>query len=514
MIELITKNEERMIDFSALAYGTRSIDIPHMASLSHRLRFWESAKKNLFHLLGDKLIVEKEIDASLDTAALEGVISRKIHSDRDLSIFINRYIDSLVLLYNASEIDYDTYMGLYRLVSTDTLASGVCKVNIPKFVLKEKEITIQGTAKVVKTLGKISELIGVNEEIYENFRLKMSVLTNQNNVKGRLCLSIHPLDYITMSDNDSDWSSCMSWVDKGCYRAGTVEMMNSPYVLVAYLKSKDDMVIGANADNHTWNNKKWRVLVIFDGNHAITIKDYPYYSATMNNAILEWIRELARDNLGIELSKGIYTRSSICETDSADGNMSFYYSTDQMYNDFWTTTHHFICTEDFNGCTLNYSGVKNCMICGEDISMKNYEESEAEICCEDCLGIVHCAHCGCSIDSNDYYHIDGEIICSNCLESECIEINGVYHFIKNCSYVYIIPDELFDENDKPLFSTTYGEFNYPYMMLYNEDIGDDHIMNIKDYKLHKFTMGDREWGITRYAICNDALTDFGANYIC
>lgn len=511
MIELITKNEEKMIDFSALSYGTRMIGTSRLASLSHRLRFWESAKQNLFHLLGDKLIVEKEIDASLDTAVLENTIAKKINIDDDLRIFTEQYRDNVLALYHSGAISYDTYAGLRRLIYTETLASGICRINIPKFVLNEKEITIQGSAKVVKTLGKIAELIGMDKEIYENFRLKMSVLTNQNNVKGRLCLSIHPLDYITMSDNESDWSSCMSWVDKGCYRAGTVEMMNSPYVLVAYLKSKDDMVI----DNYTWNNKKWRVLVIFDGNHAITIKDYPYYSATMNNAVLEWIRELAKENLGIDLSKGIYTRSSTYEPDSADGNMSFEYYTDQMYNDFWYTTHHFICTEDFNGCSLNYSGVKNCMICGEDISMNDYEEREAQICCEDCLGIVHCAHCGCSLDSSDYYReVDGELICSNCLESECIRINGVYHFIKNCSYVYIIPDELFDENDKPLFSTTYGEFNYPYMILHNDDIGNERIMNITDYKLHKFTMGNREWGITRYAICNDAITDFGADYIC
>ena len=75
-------------------------------------------------------------------------------------------------------------------------------------------------------------------------------------------------------------------------------------------------------------------------------------------------------------------------------------------------------------------------------------------------------------------------------------------------------DLYFDENDKPLFSTTYGEFNYSYMRLFNGDICNPAYMNTADYKLHQFTMGNRDWGITRYAICPEALTRLGERSVC
>ena len=72
---------------------------------------------------------------------------------------------------------------------------------------------------------------------WEEIRLAHSQIFNTNKMTGTLCLSIHPLDYATASDNDNGWSSCMSWRDDGCYRMGTVEMMNSPMVICAYFAS-------------------------------------------------------------------------------------------------------------------------------------------------------------------------------------------------------------------------------------------------------------------------------------
>ena len=85
---------------------------------------------------------------------------------------------------------------------------------------------------------------------------------------------------------------------------------------------------------------------------------------------------------------------------------------------------------------------------------------------------------------------------------------------KGKKYLQCLPDDMFDENDKPLFSTTYGEFNYSYMRLFNGDVGNEYFMNTTDYRLHKFTMGDRDWGITRYAICPEALTRLGERCVC
>ena len=52
------------------------------------------------------------------------------------------------------------------------------------------------------------------------------------------------------------------------------------------------------------------------------------------------------------------------------------------------------------------------------------------------------------------------------------------------------------------------------MRLFNGDICNPAYMNTADYKLHQFTMGNRDWGITRYAICPEALTRLGERSVC
>ena len=40
----------------------------------------------------------------------------------------------------------------------------------------------------------------------------------------------------------------MSWADYGCYRQGTVEMMNSPLMVVAYLTAEEPMHMPGTAE--------------------------------------------------------------------------------------------------------------------------------------------------------------------------------------------------------------------------------------------------------------------------
>ena len=90
-----------------------------------------------------------------------------------------------------------------------------------------------------------------------------------------------------MSDNNEDWESCMSWTQGGEYRVGTIEMMNSPYVIVAYLKSHHNLEW---ADN--WNSKKWRELYICSNDFVRSITGYPYKDEKITKLVLEKIREL------------------------------------------------------------------------------------------------------------------------------------------------------------------------------------------------------------------------------
>ena len=137
---------------------------------------------------------------------------------------------------------------------------------------------------------------------------------------GELCLSIHPMDYMTMSDNDNNWQSCMNWMNNGDYRLGTVECMNSPYVLVAYLHNPNhSMSIGP----YEWNSKHWRELFIIHPEMISEVKGYCFQDENLTNTILMWIKELAHNNLDWD-----YDNDEINVTDTnpipfKDGDLSF-----------------------------------------------------------------------------------------------------------------------------------------------------------------------------------------------
>ena len=75
---------------------------------------------------------------------------------------------------------------------------------------------------------------------------------------------------MTMSDNANNWSSCMRWtdrsggVDHGDYCAGTLECMNSPYIIIAYLHNpKHSFELSLyDCNDWQWNSKQWRELFI------------------------------------------------------------------------------------------------------------------------------------------------------------------------------------------------------------------------------------------------------------
>jgi hypothetical protein len=91
----------------------------------------------------------------------------------------------------------------------------------------------------------------------------------------------------------------MSWVEHGCYRHGTVEMMNSPCVLVAYLASDNSTYyIGVGKE---WNNKKYRQLVIVDPAFITTVRPYPNENTALDEAIISWIQELMIKNIDSNL---------------------------------------------------------------------------------------------------------------------------------------------------------------------------------------------------------------------
>ena len=127
----------------------------------------------------------------------------------------------------------------------------------------------------------------------EDVRQKLSMLIQSNKVTGKLCLSVHPLDYLSASENNHGWRSCHAL--DGEYRAGNISYMLDSGTIIAYLKSANgDVELPRFPSSVPWNDKKWRVYLHCDtDNHVVYAgRQYPFHTNRGLELIADMIRTL------------------------------------------------------------------------------------------------------------------------------------------------------------------------------------------------------------------------------
>lgn len=414
LFDLLTEQDKEMINKYREWY-THSDTVNSPCPIDELLIPWANAKSQyLNQLFKDKLIVEFPIEYKQSAEELTKQISKLRFEDRRIILFINKLQNAIYCNSKA-----DAFSDYINPFSIDSLATNKLITNVQIELNDGSIIKLQKGTKTIKVITKLAKSFNIGlkpegEKIngkqvsdLEYFRLKHSVTLNQKILKGTLCLSIHPLDYMTMSDNCEHWSSCMSWSEGGDYRQGTVEMMNSPCVVVGYLKSTNHkMPMGID---NIWNSKKWRSLFIVDPQFIISIKGYPYQNEQLAKTCIDKLAQMAGWN-----------NYNIINWDK-NTNVIFTTNDHSMYNDFGTTE-HYIClnpnsTDKIynNGEYYNYCGDAECMWCGF-VPEHSSEIAANELCCSNCSSYLHCDQCGCSITQNESYMItaDDYVLCCSC----------------------------------------------------------------------------------------------------
>ena len=464
LFEKLPEKDKRLIEQYISEFGTNPGAYVNCipTSLEHRLRFWGTEKETLYKTLGNTFIVEKPITYKIpraklvDTFSFNEIIRKfrdKYHEtlDRYFKPWTTSHSMAELPIANASLIDNSIF--LYEKYVID-FGDG-------------QKVTIENGSKPMRALGKIVKIIGLEEE-FEEFRLEHSRILNQKDLTGTLCLSIHPMDYLTMSDNASKWSTCMKWDGPGCYRMGTVEMMNSPMVVVAYLKSD-------NRTYYNWNDKHWRQLFLVSEDLITGIKAYPYECEELSRICVEWLKNLAYEN----------NRWTYCETEPIpmyetfqSVNNGFYHIRPYagfMYNDFnKSDIPHFgalgsglpILTtseEDPYDTEFFFSGEAVCMCCGQRVSSEDlYDESY--VYCEECSSNgdedgCYCDSCGEFIYNDEAYWIDGAPYCSCCIDdvgTQC-RLDWDWHYYGDMTKIFLTDeDNIVDtENNACCYVHTY-----------------------------------------------------------
>lgn len=509
MFAKLNDNEKNMISeyIERYAPGENSPVTGDRADLETVLRPWAEAKANLFKLFGEQFIIERPVEYPADIDDLENKVWKQLNwRTNAISTFKYNFYEAVE---KYPELIPQRY-GIMELMRPMNLATN--KFEYDTIVIKDpitgKDFKIPYGCKPVKMLGKLAKMFNIPG--FEEFRVELSMITNQKNLHGNLCLSIHPLDYMTMSDNDYDWESCMSWKQTGCYRQGTVEMMNSPYVIVAFLRGETDMNLFSSNREEKWNNKKWRELFIVHDDVISEIKGYPYQSTILVDKVLEWLREL-KEAQDVKYDSDIYEHhGSERSIKTDDGYINLEFWTHNMYNDFGTMDrgHHCLVATDRieRRFSLCYSGVPECMWCGETNPSLSCEES---LVCQDCDKTCTCENCGShGWDEDDFIQVDGVWLCPDCYDDAVREDNihstnydTEYHLETNMATITLShfngEAPAFDWYDSSII--TYDDWDYQ-----SGDFKTYFRNGVESIKKH-----EGRWGHIQYYVCPEDLTDEG-----
>lgn len=114
----------------------------------------------------------------------------------------------------------------------------------------------------------------------------------KNKIEGYLCISVHPLDFLSLSENTHNWRSCHAL--DGEYAAGNLSYMMDTSTFIIYLRSDEDVKLPNFPSTVLWNNKKWRMLMYLsqDCHMLFAGRQYPFECADiLNNEINRLLRQ-------------------------------------------------------------------------------------------------------------------------------------------------------------------------------------------------------------------------------
>lgn len=312
--------------------------------------------------------------------------------------------------------------------------------------------TIPTGMKIGKAINKYF-LPVYGAAVTEPIRIEASRLVQENAVTGKLCLSVHPLDYLSISENNHNWRSCHAL--DGEYRSGNLSYMVDECTVVAYLKSEEDTILPRFPEEVPWNNKKWRCLLYFDPSRNLVWagKQYPFSC----KSALPIVEELLLRPLNFFCGKrqtATFFKWSHCtfKGDTKIGDMDCYLNEPYIiYNNRISALKNWVCDEEgsmqfndlINSSTytpkmlqygynwnnmhderpLKIGGPVHCIRCGKE----NIEFSETMMCKQCTLDsgiemdeIGYCACCGERIFLELDYNYGDKYYCPECYKEHII----------------------------------------------------------------------------------------------
>ena len=245
-------------DFDKVIQYSQSIPDPKTDRL---FDVWMECKKEFIELFGGKYIYEFPQKVSFDLGPKE---------KHDRVIRFAGQVESTYGYSQLAEFIEKQEEGFFK------------NLTVEDYTMWSGKVIKKGT-KLVKAFRNFIE----NEKSLTDIQNEASRIIQEDKIEGTLCLSVHPLDFLSLSENTYNWRSCHSL--DGEYRAGNLSYMMDKHTIVCYLKGADDINLQAFHPDVKWNSKKWRVLLYIseDWNMLFAGRQYPFESKTGMDIVLK-----------------------------------------------------------------------------------------------------------------------------------------------------------------------------------------------------------------------------------
>lgn len=316
---------------------------------------WENGKKDLMPFFGENLIIEKDI-------VVEPNEHVRINQFKELSC--NDFFYRL-----RKRVKLDSKKLIKQMERPESLINGFLEENVEIQMLNGEVFNFTKGTKLMKVFRKMSKGL---EIYYENMRLEHSKIIQVENKEVTMCVSIHPLDFLTMSYNNHGWHSCFG--PGGDYWRAPYSLLQDSKTVIVYLKPRHtnrNLKFG----DHEWNSKMWRTTIIITENAIIGGKGYPYEDLNLMEIAINMVQENVGKHSGGKFltTQGQSWIEGICPTEEIDTSKRVFRvvgdSGGEFYNDYCENQCFRTLIKTFkpiSSLKVKLNIAPYCLLCGEN----------------------------------------------------------------------------------------------------------------------------------------------------
>ena len=278
----------------------------------------------------NNLEVEKEMLSQVDVEGLEQLILHLSHLNADLRIDIREHLNNWAKNKSHLYLAFGKKLKLEKEIELDFSGNStyvksliskfyqeITQAKVKRFLkscsnaevvmnclnrnVSFENVKFRAGDKISKCIGKILDLYDITPAEKDSVLIKFSMLIQGVKAKGSAVLSIDPVDYITMSENNSNWESCHSM--SGCFRTGPFAYLQDSSTTISYVKPKDDCVFTyGDSKTLTYSNKNWRQIVLFSKElkYATQLRQYPYTSQANQSTVASIVMNILNAKSGLD----------------------------------------------------------------------------------------------------------------------------------------------------------------------------------------------------------------------